>query len=152
MRRLFPQYIYDGTDAPFHWLPNEVVVHIFSYLDVHAVVRVRATCCRWRGIVSADQTLWRILCRRYFPLVALERAPGANEDHVARFRRLYEGTESFPVQVMNPRRYVEDNTGSFGPGRGTTRARDSDGGAARRGRPRSARGCPLRCGNNRVVP
>ena len=37
-------------DHPIHLLPDELVTHIFSYLDVPSVSRVTQTCKRWKHI------------------------------------------------------------------------------------------------------
>ena len=109
MRRLFPQYIYDGADSPFQWLPNEVVVHVFGFLDVVALARAASTCSLWRCL-AADQKLWRGLCRSQFPLARSLHSPTdltRATDHRAVYRGLFLGEIAFPVQVMNPRRSVE---------------------------------------------
>jgi len=50
-------------EEAYSWIgdvPDEVLVHICSFLDPFGLVRAEIVCHRWRNIVSSD-ILWKVI-------------------------------------------------------------------------------------------
>jgi len=48
----------------FHLIPDEVILHIFGYLNYETLVTTSKTCKLWYKL-SADPFLWKALCKKY---------------------------------------------------------------------------------------
>ncbi|KAL3630657.1 hypothetical protein CASFOL_023641 [Castilleja foliolosa] len=46
-------------------LPHDILVHIFSFLDVQSLVSASAVCRSWNGVAS-DKRLWKLLYASFF--------------------------------------------------------------------------------------
>jgi len=69
----------------FGFLPDEIVIEIFTYLEAIDLCRVAQVCSSWR-VLSADDRLWRRLCERRWSLSDVE----AHETHSKKpFKWLY---------------------------------------------------------------
>lgn len=40
-------------------VPYEMLETVFSFLDVHDLLDVSHTCCRWNSVVNSSERLWR---------------------------------------------------------------------------------------------
>ena len=54
------------------YIPDEVLVHVFSSLEPEAIKIASATCRRWRAVIS-DEQCWRSAFSNYFKALPLKR-------------------------------------------------------------------------------
>ena len=54
-----PKQSREDTFSEFNNLPEEVILHIFSFLKIDDVARVSTTCSRLHEIVSRESALWK---------------------------------------------------------------------------------------------
>ncbi|KAH3811888.1 hypothetical protein DPMN_140305 [Dreissena polymorpha] len=57
----FPSKFEKADESPFNYLPNEIIVNIFSYLNAQELCKNASPVChKWRALAK-DHSLWRVL-------------------------------------------------------------------------------------------
>lgn len=59
------------TQQQHESLPNELLLHIFSFLDGSTLTRASQTCRQWKAIVYNEEQLWRSLFTKEWPWLNL---------------------------------------------------------------------------------
>jgi hypothetical protein len=60
----------DSTVTSIKQLPDELLVHIFSFLQAFDLLEVELTCHQWKNLAN-DETLWKDLCRKHLKKLTL---------------------------------------------------------------------------------
>jgi hypothetical protein len=85
----------ESTVTSIKQLPDELLVHIFSFLQGFDLLEVEQTCHQWKNLAS-DETLWKDLCRKHFEKCWVDVKPYKESYFVAhRAKRRYEKTMAF---------------------------------------------------------
>jgi hypothetical protein len=56
------------TVGSIQQLPDELLLHIFSFLQAFEVLEVELTCHQWKNLAK-EETLWKSLYQRYFKVM-----------------------------------------------------------------------------------
>jgi hypothetical protein len=64
----------DSTVTSIQQLPDELLLHIFSFLQAFDLLEVELTCHRWKNLAH-DETLWKDLYRKHFEIYWPDEGP-----------------------------------------------------------------------------
>ncbi|KIC75230.1 hypothetical protein DB42_AK00300 [Neochlamydia sp. EPS4] len=74
----------DSTVTSIKQLPNELLLHIFSFLQAFDLLEVELTCHQWKNLAH-DETLWKDLYRKHFEIYWPDEGP-FKESYFAAYR------------------------------------------------------------------
>ncbi|BBI16245.1 F-box protein [Neochlamydia sp. S13] len=85
----------ESTVISIKQLPDELLVHIFSFLQAFDLLEVELTCHQWKNLAN-DETLWKNLCRKHLKKYWVDKEPYKESYFAAhRAKRRYEKTMAF---------------------------------------------------------
>ncbi|WP_044881702.1 F-box protein [Neochlamydia sp. EPS4] len=64
----------DSTATSIKQLPDELLLHIFSFLQAFDLLEVELTCHQWKNLAN-DETLWKNLYQKHFELYGPDEGP-----------------------------------------------------------------------------
>ncbi|MBS4165449.1 Uncharacterized protein NEOC65_000509 [Neochlamydia sp. AcF65] len=97
----------DSTITSIKQLPNELLLHIFSFLQAFDLLEVELTCHQWKNLAH-DETLWKDLCRKHFEKCWVDEKPYKESYFVAhRTKREHEKLMAFLGSLKKVERNFE---------------------------------------------
>jgi hypothetical protein len=97
----------DSTVTSIKQLPDELLLHIFSFLQALDLLEVELTCHRWKNLAN-DETLWKELGRKHFEKWWVDEKPYKESYFAAhRAKRRYEKILAFLGSLKKVERNFE---------------------------------------------
>ncbi|BBI16249.1 F-box protein [Neochlamydia sp. S13] len=86
----------DSTVTSIKQLPDELLLHIFSFLQAFDLLEVELTCHQWKNLAT-DETLWKNLYPKHLKIYWHEGWESNKKSYFAahRVKRRYEKTMAF---------------------------------------------------------
>ncbi|BBI16251.1 F-box protein [Neochlamydia sp. S13] len=97
----------DSTVTSIKQLPDELLLHIFSFLQAFDLLEVELICHRWKNLAN-DETLWKNLYQKHFEIYGPDEGPFKESYFAAHWEKcLDEKTMTFLESLKQVERNVE---------------------------------------------